>query len=150
MNYVTTFQRRNVATPSRKELKISSWIKRHSADQDESQSKIVKLPYFCIFMCICIYIYIYIYIYIHKKTSQIFCNVFFVKILPNHTTMSELPKSSVSKACQVLSTNDTQFLTKRLSVAIAIIGAFLYRGIPSDVQTRYEQPLNLPGTLLPR
>ena len=40
-------------------------------------------------------------------------------------------------------------LTKRLSVAIAIIGAFLYRGIPSDVQSRYEQPLNLTGTLLP-
>ena len=41
-------------------------------------------------------------------------------------------------------------LTKRLSVAIAIIRAFLYRGIPSDVQSRYEQPLNLPVNLLPR
>ena len=41
-------------------------------------------------------------------------------------------------------------LIKRLYVAIAIIGAFLYRFMPSDVQSRYKQPLNLPGTLLPR
>ena len=50
--------RRNVATPSRKELKISSWVNRHSVDEESSQSKIVKLQYFCIFMCIYIFIYI--------------------------------------------------------------------------------------------
>ena len=51
----------------------------------------------------------YIYIYIYKMTSQIFCDVFFAQILPNHTTVAEFPKRSVSKACQVLSTNVTQF-----------------------------------------
>ena len=52
---------------------------------------------------------IYIYIYIYKKNSQIFCDVFFAKVLPNHTAVTELPKRSVGKACQVLSTNVTQF-----------------------------------------
>ena len=55
------------------------------------------------------HVYMYLYIYIYKKTSQIFCDVFFAKILPNHTTVSELPKRSVNKACQGLSTNVTQF-----------------------------------------
>ena len=60
-------------------------------------------------IAIFLHFHVYIYLYIYKKTSQIFCVVFFAKILPNHTTVSELPKRSVSKACQVLSTNVTQF-----------------------------------------
>ena len=97
MNYVTTFQRRNVATTSRKELKISIWVNRHSVDQEASQSKSVKFHYFCIFM------------YIYEDFSHFLWCFLFAEILPNHDTVSELPNLSVRKACQVLSTNVTNF-----------------------------------------
>ena len=91
------FQSRNVATPSRKELKISSWVSRHSVDQEASQSKSVKLHYLCIF------------VYIYEDFSDFLWCFLFAEILQNHATVSELPNLSVSKACQVLSTNVSSF-----------------------------------------
>ena len=84
------------------------------------------------------------------KTSQIFCGVFFMR--KSYQTMplcQNCPKGQSAKRAKDYQ-QTSHNLTKRLSVAMAIIGAFLYRGIPSDVQSRYEQPLNLPGPLLPR
>ena len=61
-----------------------------------------------IFLHLHVYIYLYIYRYI-RRLPRFFCDVSFAKILPSHTSVSELLKRSVSKACQVLSTNVTQF-----------------------------------------
>ena len=97
MNYGTTFQRRKVATSSGKELKISWWVNRHSVDQEASQSKSLKSQYFSIFM------------YIYEDFSDLLWCFLFAEILPNHATVSELPNLSVSKACQVLSTNVKNF-----------------------------------------
>ena len=52
LSKIITLQRRIFATSSRKEAKSSPWVNRHSVDQEASQSKIVKLQYFCIFMYI--------------------------------------------------------------------------------------------------
>ena len=72
----------------------------------------------------------------------------------------ELSNWSVSKAWQVLTTKNPKILTKRPPVApqsrvspqapSAIIGALVYRGIPSYLRSRPEQSHHLPGSLLPR
>ena len=66
---VSTSQRSN--TEQERGKKISSCVNRHSVDQEAFQSKIVKLQYFWIFMCIYIYIYIYIYLYIYTYIRRL-------------------------------------------------------------------------------
>ena len=47
--------------------------------------------------------------YIYDDFSDFLWCFLFAEILPNHATVSELPNLSVSKVCQVLSTNVTNF-----------------------------------------
>ena len=119
IEYVTTFQRRTVATSSRKEVEISRWVNRRTVDQEASQSKSVKLHYFCIFM------------YIYEDFSDL-CGVFlFAEILPNHATCQNCPicqSAKLSKSYRQTS----QIITKRLSVATVIIGALVYLGVSSQ------------------
>ena len=121
MNYVTTFQRRNVAISSRKEVEISRWVNRHSVDQDASQSKSVKLRYFCIF------------INIYMKASQIFCGVFFLR--KSYQTMPLWQNCRIWQSAKRAKyyRQTSQILTKRLYVATVIIGALVYLGVSSHL-----------------
>ena len=91
------FQHRNVATSSTKDVEITRWVNRHSADQRRPNQKVWNCIIFCIFM------------YIYEDFSDFLWCFLFAEILPNHATVSELPNLSLSKAFQVLSTNVTNF-----------------------------------------
>ena len=54
-------------------------------------------------------LFLHFHVYIYEDFSDFLWCFLSAEILPNHATVSELPNLSVSKACQVLSTNDTNF-----------------------------------------
>ena len=84
------------------------------------------------------------------KNSQIFCGGFFLaEILTDHATVSELPNSSVSKACQALSINVTNFNKTTICSRRHHLGNGV-RGVPSHHRSMPEQFHHLPGPLLPR
>ena len=120
LNYVATFQRRNVATTSRKELKISSWVNRHSADQEASESKSVKLHYFSIFM------------YIYEDFSH-FCGIFFLR--KSYQTMPLCQNCPICQSAKRAKyyRQTSQIVTNRLFVATVIIGVLVYRVVPSHL-----------------
>ena len=67
------------------------------------------------------------------KTSQIFCGVFFLRI-----TYQTMPLGQNCPICKSgkrakYYRQTSQILTKRLSVATVIIGAFVYRGVSSHL-----------------
>ena len=84
------------------------------------------------------------------KTSQIFCRFFFGGNLSKPCHCVRIAQKVSQQSVPSVINQRHEILTKLLSVAIVIIWAFLNRGVPSDVQSRYEQPLNLAGPLLPR
>ena len=53
-------------------------------------------------------LFLHFHVYIWRLLRFLSCFLF-AEILPNHATVSELPNLSVSKAYQVLTTNDTNF-----------------------------------------
>ena len=102
----------------------------------------MNLQYFCIFM------------YISWLLKLL--GVFFVESLPNPVVMPELSNWSASNAWPVWTTKTIQFqqigrLQPPLSpqAPSAILGALVYRGIPSDLRSRPEQSHHLPGLCSP-